>query len=82
VLATSIISSFQVFDTVYAMTGGGPGAPGRTDVIAHRIYNLAFEQLNLGKASALSVLLMIGLIVVTVVQQLYFRRRITYDLAS
>ncbi len=82
VLATSVISSFQVFDTVYAMTGGGPGAPGRTDVIAHRIYSLAFEQLDLGKASALSVLLMIGLIVVTVAQQLYFRRRITYDLAS
>lgn len=82
VLATSIISSFQVFDTVYAMTGGGPGAPGRTDVIAHKIYSLAFQDLDLGKASALSVLLMIGLIVLTVLQQLYFRRRITYDVAG
>jgi multiple sugar transport system permease protein len=82
ILATSIISSFQVFDTVYAMTGGGPGVPGETDVIAYRIYNLAFERLDLGKASALSVVLMIGLIVVTVVQQAYFRRRITYDLAG
>lgn len=82
VLATSIISSFQVFDTVYAMTSGGPGAPGRTDVIAHRIYNLAFEQLDLGKASALSVVLMALLIIVTVAQQLYFRRRITYDVVN
>jgi multiple sugar transport system permease protein len=82
ILATSIISSFQVFDTVYAMTGGGPGVPGETDVIAYRIYNLAFERLDLGKASALSVVLMIGLIVVTVVQQAYFRRRITYDVAG
>jgi multiple sugar transport system permease protein len=82
VLATSIISSFQVFDTVYAMTSGGPGAPGRTDVLAHRIYNLAFEQLDLGKASALSVLLMLVLVVVTVAQQLYFRRRITYDVVN
>ncbi|QDP97362.1 sugar ABC transporter permease [Microlunatus elymi] len=82
VLATSIISSFQVFDTIYAMTSGGPGVPGRTDVIAHRIYNLAFERLDLGQASALSVLLMLVLVVVTVVQQLYFRRRITYDVAT
>lgn len=82
ILATSIISSFQVFDTIYAMTGGGPGAPGKTDVIAYRIYNLAFERLNLGQASALSVLLMIILIVVTVAQQLYFRRRMTYDVTS
>lgn len=82
ILATSIISSFQVFDTVYAMTGGGPGVPGRTDVVAYRIYNLAFERLDLGQASALSVLLMLGLVVVTVLQQLYFRRRITYDVAG
>jgi multiple sugar transport system permease protein len=82
ILATSIISSFQVFDTIYAMTGGGPGVPGRTDVIAYRIYNLAFERLDLGKASALSVLLMLALIVITVAQQRYFRRRITYDVAG
>jgi len=82
ILATSIISSFQVFDTIYAMTGGGPGVPGKTDVIAYRIYNLAFDRLDLGKASALSVLLMIILIVVTVGQQLYFRKRMTYDVTS
>jgi multiple sugar transport system permease protein len=64
------------------MTGGGPGAPGRTDVIAHRIFSLAFEDLDLGKASALSVVLMVGLIVVTVLQQVYFRRRITYEVAG
>src|SRR5699024_5567726 len=36
VTVTSVISSFQVFDSVYAMTGGGPAF--HTDVIASRIY--------------------------------------------
>jgi len=40
VLVTGIVSAAQVFDTVYALTGGGPEE--RTDVIAHRIYAEAF----------------------------------------
>jgi multiple sugar transport system permease protein len=79
VLVTGIISSFQVFDTVYAMTGGGPA--GRTDVIAARIYHEAFEAYRLGKAAAIAVVLFVLLVAVTLGQQLYFRRRITYDLS-
>ncbi|MGO1317227.1 MAG: carbohydrate ABC transporter permease, partial [Cellulomonadaceae bacterium] len=79
VLVTGVISSFQVFDTVYAMTGGGPGVPGRTDVIAARIYSDAFDKLAMGRAAALSVILFVVLVTATVAQQLYFRRRITYD---
>lgn len=79
VSVTSMIASFQVFDTVYAMTGGGPD--GRTDVIASRIYSEAFVSLNLGRASAMSVVLFAILVAVTFVQQRYFRRRITYDMS-
>lgn len=79
VSVTTIISSFQVFDTVYAMTGGGPG--GRTDVIASRIYNEAFVSLRLGRAAAMAVVLFLILVLVTFIQQRYFRRRITYDMS-
>lgn len=79
VSVTSIIASFQVFDTVYAMTGGGPG--GRTDVIAARIFNEAFVSLRLGRAAAMAVVLFAILLAVTFVQQRYFRRRITYDMS-
>ncbi|MGW0228255.1 carbohydrate ABC transporter permease [Actinopolymorpha singaporensis] len=79
VLVTGVISSFQVFDTVYAMTKGGPA--GHTEVIASRIYYEAFEAFRLGRAAALAVLLFVLLVAVTVGQQLYFRRRITYDLS-
>jgi multiple sugar transport system permease protein len=78
VLVTGIVSTAQVFDTVYALTGGGP--KGRTDLVAHRIYAEAFGAAAIGRASVMAVVLFVVLVGVTVVQHLYFRRRISYDL--
>ncbi|MEM6107115.1 sugar ABC transporter permease [Mycobacterium sp. 050272] len=78
VLVTGIVSTAQVFDTVYALTDGGPG--GSTDLVAHRIYAEAFGSASIGRASVMAVVLFVILIGVTIVQHLYFRRRITYDL--
>jgi multiple sugar transport system permease protein len=78
VLVTGIVSTAQVFDMVYALTGGGPG--GSTDLVAHRIYAEAFGAAAIGRASVMAVVLFVILIGVTVVQHLYFRRRISYDL--
>ena len=79
VLVTGIISAAQVFDTVYALTAGGP--VGRTDLIAHRIYAEAFGAAAVGRAAVMAIVLFVLLVGVTVVQHLYFRRRITYDIA-
>jgi len=79
VLVTGIVSTAQVFDTVYALTGGGPA--GSTDLVAHRIYAEAFGSAAIGRASVMAVVLFFILIAVTLVQQSYFRRRISYDLA-
>ena len=76
VLVTGIISAAQVFDTVYALTAGGP--QGRTDLIAHRIYAEAFGA-AVGRAAVMAAVLFVLLVGVTIVQHLYFRRRITYD---
>ncbi|OBH95454.1 carbohydrate ABC transporter permease [Mycobacterium sp. E2733] len=78
VLVTGIVSTAQVFDMVYALTGGGPA--GSTDLVAHRIYAEAFGAAAIGRASVMAVVLFVILIGVTMVQQLYFRRRISYDL--
>ncbi|OBF96215.1 sugar ABC transporter permease [Mycobacterium sp. 852002-51152_SCH6134967] len=78
VLVTGIISAAQVFDTVYALTGGGP--QNRTDLVAHRIYAEAFGAAAVGRAAVMAVVLFVLLVGVTIVQQLYFRRRISYDL--
>ena len=78
VLVTGIVSTAQVFDTVYALTDGGPA--GRTDLVAHRIYAEAFGAAAIGRASVMAVALFFILVGVTVVQHRYFRRRISYDL--
>ncbi|OBG12185.1 sugar ABC transporter permease [Mycolicibacterium celeriflavum] len=78
VVVTGIISAAQVFDTVYALTGGGP--QNRTDLVAHRIYAEAFGAAVVGRAAVMAVVLFVLLVGVTVVQHLYFRRRISYDL--
>lgn len=78
VLVTTMIAAFQVFDQVYALTGGGPDR--RTDIVAHRIYHEAFETFDLGRASVMAVVLLVILVAITLVQQLYFRKRITYEL--
>jgi multiple sugar transport system permease protein len=78
VLVTGIVSAAQVFDTVYALTGGGPR--GRTDLVAHRIYAEAFGAAAVGRAAVMAVVLFVLLVGVTIAQHLYFRRRINYDL--
>jgi multiple sugar transport system permease protein len=78
VVVTGIISAAQVFDTVYALTSGGP--ENRTDLVAHRIYAEAFGAAAVGRAAVMAIVLFVILVVATVAQHLYFRRRISYDL--
>ncbi len=78
VLVTTVISAFQVFDQVYALTQGGPARS--TDVVAARIYYEAFEAFDLGRAAVMAVVLLVILVAITLAQQLYFRRRVTYEM--
>jgi multiple sugar transport system permease protein len=78
VLVTTIISAFQVFDQVYALTQGGPAHT--TGVVAARIYYEAFSAFDLGRASVMALILLLVLVVITLAQQLYFRRRVTYEM--
>lgn len=77
VLVTNTIGSFQMFDTVYVMTQGGPG--GSTDTMNYHIYQQAFQLFRSGYASALAMLLFAVILLVTAVQVLYFRKRTVYD---
>jgi len=79
VLVTGVIGSFQVFDTVYVMTNGGPG--NATQVASLNIYNTAFTGFRIGEASAMSVVLFLIILAITVVQFRYFNKRITYEIA-
>jgi ABC-type sugar transport system permease subunit len=79
VLVTGFIGSFQVFDTVYVLTQGGPGDS--TQVMNQLIYQEAFTNFNLGDASAMSIVLFAVILVITIAQFTYFRRRTTYEMS-
>lgn len=66
VVITSMIGSFQVFDTVSVTTQGGP--VDASNVIQMYIYKLAFGQFKFGYASAVSVILMLILLIISVIQ--------------
>ncbi len=67
VFVTSIIGSFQIFDTVAVATEGGPA--GSTRTIIYYIYEQVFERrINMGVATAASVVLFLILVTVTLIQ--------------
>lgn len=76
VLVISLINSFQVFDQVYVMTGGGPA--GSSSVIVGEIVRQAFSYSRMGYASAMSWLLFVAILVVTVLQFRLQKRWVTY----
>lgn len=76
VLVISLINGFQVFDQVYAMTGGGPA--GSSQVVVQQIYDLTFRYGRAGEASALSWLLFAVVLAVTVIQIRGQKRWVNY----
>lgn len=70
----SLINSFQVFDQVNIMTAGGPGDA--TTVLVQNIYNSAFKYSEMGYAAAMSWILFLIILVVSVVQ-MWGERKLT-----
>lgn len=68
-----IISTFQVFDLVIVMTGGGPA--NATTLLVNYAYTEGFEQQRKGYAAALGVVLYIIVLVLTLVQWRAGKRR-------
>lgn len=71
VMVTSVIGSFQLFDTVAVTTQGGP--VNATEVINWLIYERAFERFDMGYATAVSMVLFVILVAVSLVQMRLFR---------
>jgi multiple sugar transport system permease protein len=71
VLIISFIGAFQLFDPIFVMTKGGPADATTTTV--YYIYQQAFEFLQLGYASSLSVVLFAIILVASLLQLRVFR---------
>lgn len=71
VAVTSIIGSFQIFDTVAVATNGGPADA--TKVLVYYIYENGFAFFKMGYATAMSMVLFAILIIFTLLQLKFFR---------
>lgn len=68
----SAISAMKVFAEIYVMTKGGPLNSSKT--IVYYIYERAFENLDLGYASAMAVILLIIVMIFSLINILCFER--------
>lgn len=73
VVMIAAIFSFQAFDQMYVMTGGGPYF--RSETLVMLIYSTGFQDFRLGYASAISWVLVAIILVLSLVQVNYFNRR-------
>lgn len=78
VVVTMIIGSAQVFDQIWVITKGGP-AYGTLSVVM-LVYRTGFELLQFGRASAVTVVFFIIIMLVTIVQFRIQRQWVNYDL--
>jgi len=75
-LCVMVIDSFQTFTLVAVMTRGGPAWS--TDLLVHLLYRTSFVYFEIGRGSALAVLLFLGLLAITWLQFRTLGRRIHY----
>jgi len=72
----AVIDSFQAIDQVYLMTQGGPG--NNTNLFIFYIYQNAFRFFDMGYASAVSGILFLILLGLTVLAFRMLHRRVHY----
>ena len=66
ILMMLMVSTFKSYDTMYITTQGGPGEA--TKVLAYHIYKMAFENSRFGYASAVAMVLLAIILVLTTIQ--------------
>ncbi|MCB0090106.1 MAG: sugar ABC transporter permease [Caldilineaceae bacterium] len=76
VVVTQTIFSFQVFVPIYTMTRGGP--LDSTKVIVYYIYQYGFRFQDMGYASAMSIVTLLLLLIISAIQMRVFRSDVEY----
>lgn len=76
VTVMAIITSFQVFDTVYLMTQGGPARS--TSVLVYYVYQNAFQYFEMGYASAVAYVLFFVVLLLTLLQFITQKKWVVY----
>lgn len=73
VTTVAVIGAFRIVDHVFIMTQGGPS--GRSTLLLYHLWQVRFDSLNVGQASAITVILIMLLLVFTVSNFLVSERR-------
>jgi multiple sugar transport system permease protein len=76
VLIISIIGSFQIFDLTTVLTGGGPA--NSTNTLIMYVYQAGFKFFRMGYASALSSILFVIVLIITIIQNRSSRHWVHY----
>ena len=76
-LVTDILASFQAFDIIKVMTGGGPVIA--TTTFIYQMYQEGFVAYHAGSAAVYSLVLFFLMLAVTTFQLRYVQRRVAYS---
>lgn len=76
-LVISVIEAFQVFTIVNVMTRGGPA--GATDMLVNLLYEIGFELFDIGRGSALAVILFVLLVALAILKSRIIGRKVHYE---
>ncbi|MDO4328066.1 MAG: sugar ABC transporter permease [Lachnospiraceae bacterium] len=63
---TGMISTFKIFDAIQILTQGGPGTS--SSVLVHYLYKASFEYYKIGYGSAISIVLFLVVVLITIIQ--------------
>jgi sn-glycerol 3-phosphate transport system permease protein len=77
VTTIAVVNAFETVDQIYIMTGGGPN--NATAMLLFSLWQTLFSFLDVGTASALSVILIVVLLIFTATNFVYTERRATYE---
>jgi len=72
-LIIQTMESLRAFDTIWVITGGGPGTA--TYVIAWLTYSKAFREFDFGQSSALSLIILVIILVFASIYIRFFRQK-------
>lgn len=76
VMIVTAATAFRVFETVAAMTDGGPAYA--SDTIVYALYREGFVYFKAGYASAITVVFFLALLLLTAIQMLIVERKVHY----
>ena len=77
VVTITSIRSFQVFDTVEALTKGGPSKS--TYVMMYALYEKAVKQNLMGIGAAITIIFLVFVLFITLIQRHLVERRVHYS---